>query len=61
MNVRKFRNYDEEKVLLREKMVFLFQILSYKNRKAQNMPEVAGSLVFYQLDWITLAKKFASW
>ena len=41
LNVGKIRKYDEEKVLFRERIVFLFiEAFFYKNEKVQNMPEV---------------------
>ena len=47
LNVGKVRNYDEERVLFREKKRFhLSKSLLYKNGKAQNMPVVAGRLLF---------------
>ena len=50
LNVRKNEKFDEEKVLFPEKIVFSFlEDFSNKNEKAQNMPEVAGRLVFLQL------------
>ena len=48
LKVRKIRKCDEAKVLFREKIAFLFlEAFFYNNEKAQNMPEVAGRLVYY--------------
>ena len=53
LNVRKSRNYDEGRVLFREKKnISSFKSLLYKNGKAQNMPVVAGRLVFDNFQYL---------
>ena len=44
-NVGKIRNYDEERLLFREKCFHFYKSRLYKNGKAQNMPVLAGRLV----------------
>ena len=49
MNVGKVRKYDDEKVLFREKNVFLFLFLEaffLQKWEGQKVPEVSGRLVF---------------
>ena len=48
LNIGKFRNYDEEIVVFREKKRFhFFKRLLYKNGKAENMPVVDSRLVLF--------------
>ena len=48
-NVGKIRNYDEERLLFRERKFSVFTSLLYKNERAQNMLVLAGPLVIHRI------------